>query len=207
MNRKTHWERIHTEKEPQDLTWFQEAPTVTVQMLESTGATPQSPVIDVGGGTARLVDHLVANGYESVTVLDISNAALDHSRKRLGPASERVQWIVADVLDAELPQTYEVWHDRAVFHFLTDADERRRYANQLLDALVPGGHVIIATFAEDGPDRCSGLPCVRYSPEALHAELGSDRFRLIESARETHVTPRQREQRFQYNLLQKLPEG
>jgi SAM-dependent methyltransferase len=205
MNRKTHWERIHTEKEPQDLTWHQESPTVAVQLLESAGATLQSPVIDVGGGTARFVDHLVTSGYEDVTVLDVSSVALDYSRKRLGRASERVQWIVADVLDAEFPQTYEIWHDRAVFHFLTDPGERRRYANKLYDALTLGGHAIIATFAEDGPERCSGLPCVRYSPKALHAELGADKFRLVDSARETHTTPRGQEQRFQYSLLQKMP--
>ncbi len=205
MTRKTHWERIHTDKEPQDLTWYQETPTVTLQMLELAGATPQSPLIDVGGGAARLVDYLVAKGYENVTVLDISSVALDRSRKRLGPASETVHWIVADVLEADLPQAYEVWHDRAVFHFLTNPDERRRYASKLYDALTPGGHAIITTFAEDGPEKCSGLLCARYSPKELHAELGADRFRLVDSARETHLTPRGQEQRFQYSLLQKVP--
>ncbi len=205
MTRKTHWERIFAEKEPQDLTWYQETPTVTLQMLERAGATPQSPLIDVGGGTASLVDHLVANGYEHVTVLDISSVALDRSRERLGPVDNTVQWIVADVLEAELPRLYEVWHDRAVFHFLTNPDERRRYANKLYDALTPEGHAIITTFAEDGPEKCSGLVCARYSPEALHAELGTDRFRLLESARETHLTPRGHEQRFQCSLLQKVP--
>jgi SAM-dependent methyltransferase len=205
MKRKRHWERIHIEKEPDQLTWYQEIPTLSLRMLESAGVTPQSPVIDVGGGTARFVDHLLANGYENVTVLDISNVALDQSRGRLGQAAEKAQWIVADVLEAELPQAYEVWHDRAVFHFLTDPDERRLYANKLYDALTPGGHAIITTFAEDGPERCSGLPCARYSPKALHAELGADRFRLVDSAPETHVTPRGEEQRFQYSLLQKVP--
>ncbi|MBW2212709.1 MAG: class I SAM-dependent methyltransferase [Deltaproteobacteria bacterium] len=174
-------------------------------MTRKTGATPQSPLIDVGGGAARLVDHLVANGYENVTVLDISSVALDQSRKRLGSASETVQWIVADVLEADLPQAYEVWHDRAVFHFLTDPDERRRYASKLYGALTLGGHAIITTFAEDGPEKCSGLPCARYSPKALHAELGAGRFRLVDSARETHVTPKGQEQRFQYSMLQKVP--
>jgi SAM-dependent methyltransferase len=174
-------------------------------MLESAGATPRSPIIDVGGGAARLVDHLLARGYESVTVLDISNVALDQSRRRLGQAAERAQWIVADVLEADLPQAYEVWHDRAVFHFLTDPDERRRYASKLYHALTPGGHAIITTFAEDGPEKCSGLPCARYSPKALHAELGADRFRQVDSVRETHVTPKGQEQRFQYSLLQKVP--
>ena len=140
-----------------------------------------------------------------MTVLDISNVALDQSRRRLGQAAERVHWIVADVLEAELPQAYDVWHDRAVFHFLTNPDERRVYANKLYDALTLGGHAIITTFAEDGPEKCSGLPCARYSPKALQAELGADRFRLVDSARETHRTPKGQEQRFQYSLLQKVP--
>jgi len=205
MTRKRHWDGIHFEKEPRDLTWYQETPTVTMQMLELAGATPQSPLIDVGGGAARLVDHLIANGYENLTVLDISSVALDQSRRRLGQAAERVQWIVADVLEAELPGAYELWHDRAVFHFLTNPDERRRYASKLYDALTPGGHAIITTFAEDGPEKCSGLPCARYSPKALHAELGAESFRLVDSARDTHLTPRGQEQRFQCSLLQKVP--
>ena len=205
MTRKTHWERIFAEKEPQDLTWYQETPTVTLRMLESAGATPASSLIDVGGGAARLVEHLVSRGYENLTVLDISSVALDRSRKQLGPSAKTVQWIAADVLEAELPQRYDIWHDRAVFHFLTDPDERRRYANKLYDALASGGHAIITTFAEDGPEKCSGLACARYSPETLHAELGTDRFRLLDSSRETHLTPRGQEQRFQCSLLQKVP--
>lgn len=205
MNSKTHWENIHAQKEPQSLTWFQETPATTLRMLESAGATPQAALIDVGGGASNLVDHLLANGYENVTVLDIASGALSRSRDRLGAADQKVRWICADVLEATLPQAYDVWHDRAVFHFLTDADDRRRYANQLFDSLIPGGYAIISTFAEDGPDRCSGLSCMRYSPTTLQAELGTDRFRLVESARETHVTPQEQEQRFQYSLLQRLP--
>lgn len=203
MNRKAHWENIHSETEPRDLSWFQEVPTVALRMLESLGVTLESPIIDVGGGTSRLVDHLLVKGYENVTVLDVSSVALDHSRKRLGQASQGVQWIVADLFEAKLPQVYEVWHDRAVFHFLTDVHERQEYSDKLWGALAPGGHAVIATFAEDGPSRCSGLPCVRYSPESLEAELGSDRFRLIESTQERHLTPRQQEQAFQYSVLQK----
>ena len=168
MKRKRHWERNHTEKDPHELTWYQETPTLSLQMLESAGAAPQSAVIDVGGGASSFVDHLLANGHENVTVLDISNVALDQSRRRLGPAAEKVHWIIADVLRQ-------------------------------------GGHAIITTFAEDGPEKCSGLPCARYSPKALQAELGADRFRLVGSAPETHLTPRGEEQRFQYSLLQKVP--
>lgn len=207
MNRKPHWNRIHDSKEPRQLTWFQEAPTLTLRMLEKAGATRESSVIDVGGGAARLVDHLLARGYTDVTVLDVSRVALDHTRRRLGRAAARVRWIVGDVLEVSLPGKFDVWHDRALFHFLTDAADRRRYSNRLYEALAPGGHAIISTFAEDGPERCSGLPCVQYAPDTLRAELGPDRFRLVGSERENHQTPTGAVQRFQYSLLRKMPNG
>lgn len=207
MNRKEHWDRIYETKEPQELTWFQRSPTVSQRMLELAGATVQSSVIDIGGGAARLADYLLAHGYERVTVLDVSSVALGHSRRRLGPDAERVRWIVGDVLEVALPEKYDIWHDRAVFHFLTDPSDRRRYSEQLFDALEPSGHAIIATFAEDGPERCSGLPCVRYSPHSLEAELGRSRFRLVTSIKEAHRTPRGTEQRFQYSLLQRQSGG
>lgn len=207
MNRKEHWDHIYEAKAPQELSWFQQSPTVARRMLELAGATTRSSVIDVGGGVARLADYLLAHGYERVTVLDVSRVALDYSRKRLGSAAERVRWIVGDVLEVSLPEQYDIWHDRAVFHFLTDMSERRRYSEQLFDALEPGAHAIIATFAEDGPERCSGLPCVRYSPQALAAELGRSRFRLVTSMKEAHKTPRGTEQRFQYSLLRKQSGG
>lgn len=207
MNRKEHWERIYETKAPEEVSWFQERPTVTLKMLELAGATPQSSVIDIGGGASRLADYLVTHGYEHLTVLDVSRAALAHAQKRLGSARDRVRWIVGDALEARLPARYDIWHDRAVFHFLTDAADRRRYSDRLYEALEPEGHAIIATFAEDGPDRCSGLPCVRYSPHTLEAELGLSRFRLVMSMPEAHVTPRGIEQRFQYSLLRKRPSG
>lgn len=207
MNRKEHWERIYAEKAPEKLSWFQDRPTMNLKMLDLAGATPESSVIDIGGGASRLADCLLSQGYEHLTVLDISRAALAHSQKRIGSAAEHVRWIVADVLEVALPERYDIWHDRAVFHFLTDLGDRRRYSEQLFDALKPSGHAIITTFAEDGPERCSGLPCVRYSPQALEAELGPTRFRLLTSMQEAHVTPQGVEQRFQYSLLQKGPSG
>jgi SAM-dependent methyltransferase len=203
MHRKAHWDEIYESKPPEALTWFQESPRVSLQLFAAAHSGRESTVIDVGGGTARLVDQLINDGYEDVTVLDVSSRSLDRSRDRLGSRSRRVQWIVADILDATLPKNYDLWHDRAVFHFLTDADDRQRYADKLYESLASGGHAIISTFAEDGPERCSGLPCIRYSPQALHEELGARRFELIDAVYETHRTPGGKEQRFQYSLLRK----
>lgn len=207
MNRREHWERIYRTKSPEQLSWFQEGPTVTLKMLELADATIDASVIDVGGGASRLADYLLSQGYEHLTVLDVSRAALEHSQRRLGSAGEHVRWIVGDVLEVELPERYDIWHDRAVFHFLTDPRDRRRYSERLFDALEPRGHAIIATFAEDGPERCSGLPCVRYSSKALEAELGQGRFGLVASIPEAHITPKGVEQRFRYSLLRKQISG
>jgi ubiquinone/menaquinone biosynthesis C-methylase UbiE len=159
-------------------------------------------IIDVGGGTSTLVDHLLRDGYSRVTVLDIASSAIAVARERIGPRATDVVWIEADVLRTELPQAaFDLWHDRAVFHFLTEAEDRAAYIAQLRRALCPGGLALIATFAEDGPARCSGLPVVRYSPAALHEQFGSS-FHPIETVREAHQTPSGAIQSFIYTLLQ-----
>lgn len=201
--RKTHWDRVYADRDEEAVSWFQPRPETSLALLGVAGLDAGASVIDVGGGASRLVDHLLDAGFERLTVLDVSAEALARSRARLGARAERVTWIESDVTTAELPEkAYDFWHDRAVFHFLTDAEDRRVYAELLAGSLRPGGWAVVATFAEDGPTRCSGLPVVRYSPEALSAELGPV-LELHETRREDHVTPAGKTQSFVYCLFRR----
>jgi len=202
IDRRRHWEATHLEHPPGAMGWFQAVPRVSLELMDLARMGPDSRIIDVGGGISRLTDHLLERGHLSVTVLDLSAAALQVTKRRVGEGAQ-VRWIVGDVLEADLGGPFDIWHDRAVFHFFTDPDAQRRYAERLYHALAPGGHAVIATFAEDGPTQCNGLPVTRYAPDALHARIGTDRFRLVTSRRETHVTPGGRKQRFQYCLLER----
>ena len=198
MNTKAHWENIYQSKEPTQVSWFQAHAEISLGLIQRSGIQPGEPIIDIGGGTSRLVDDLLASGYQAITVLDISAEALRLAQKRLGAQAGRVTWLEGDITELSLaPETYAVWHDRAVFHFLTQPAERQRYIERACRAVRPGGFVIVATFAVDGPSRCSGLDVVRYSPESLHAEFGSD-FELVDRAEETHHTPAGAEQKFMY---------
>jgi SAM-dependent methyltransferase len=200
MNRREHWEHIYREKSASDVSWYQPTPATSLDLIRRVTSDLQAPVIDVGGGASTLVDGLLARGYEDVTVLDLAGAALAVARQRLGENADRVTWIESDVLTAPLPAThFDIWHDRAVFHFLTNEDDRARYVAKVRDSVRPAGHVIVASFAPDGPTRCSGLDVMRYSPEAMHAEFGND-FRLLESRREAHRTPWGTTQSFVYCL-------
>lgn len=203
MQPKEHWENVYTARQPDEVSWYQPRPERSLQLIRDTDASPDAAIIDVGGGASTLIDHLLDLGFGNVTVLDLSAEALGVARQRLGERAAGVQWLEADITDAALPaQAYDVWHDRAVLHFLTQATDRQAYVRQLEHALKPGGHVIIATFAEDGPTRCSGLPVRRYGPDDLQAELGS-RFTLIDSQREGHATPSGTIQQFMYCRLRK----
>lgn len=202
-SQRDHWERVHGAVNPSSVGWSQEVPRLSLALIDGLGLAPESHIIDVGGGTSRLVDHLLARSDIQVTVLDLSESALETSRTRIGATGDTVNWIHCDVLDVDLEGHFDLWHDRAVFHFLTDAAARERYAGCLYKALGDGGHAVIATFAEDGPEKCSGLPVVRYSPAELHRQLGTDHFDLIEERREVHNTPSGVEQRFQYSVLSK----
>lgn len=198
MNARTHWDTVYRTNAATKVSWYQEHAVRSLDLIRRTGVPVTGRIIDVGGGASTLVDDLLASGYTGVTVADISPAALDVAKMRLGELADRVTWLEADITRASLPRaTYDIWHDRAVFHFLTDAADRARYVDQVRRSVKSGGHVIVATFATDGPDRCSGLPVTKYDPESLHAEFGND-FRLTESMRETHVTPAGGEQRFVY---------
>jgi len=204
MARKSHWEGIYTTKTPTGVSWYQPHAAKSLELIKRTGVNASAQIIDVGGGASTLVDDLLAKGFRNLTVLDISPTALEAAQQRLGArAAQEVKWIEADITQAVLPRHhFDVWHDRAVFHFLTEADDRRRYVNGASDALKPGGHIIMATFAADGARQCSGLNVIRYSPEKLHAELGGA-FEIIESLEETHLTPFDTTQKFTYCLCRK----
>lgn len=201
-NRGTHWENVYRTKGEREVSWFQETPSISLELIRSAGATRHSAIVDIGGGASRLVDALVDEGYEAVTVLDLSESALAAAKTRLGQAAARVIWIVADVVRWKPLRSYDVWHDRAAFHFLTDAADRTAYVECLREALRPGGHAIIATFALDGPERCSGLPVIRYDAASLGEVLGSA-FNLVESRRHDHHTPMGSTQRFQFSMFRR----
>lgn len=197
---REHWDGIYAAKAEDEVSWFQARPGPSLELVARTGAGRGARIVDVGGGASRLVDALLDEGYERVAVLDVADAALARARSRLGARASRVAWIAADVRTWAPDGPYDVWHDRAAFHFMARPEDRAAYRATLLRAVPVGGHVIVATFASDGPERCSGLPVVRWEPDALATELGPS-FRLAESLREDHVTPAGKVQRFQYSRL------
>jgi len=198
MDPQTHWEKIYTEKAPDAVSWYRPHLETSLALIEQAAAGHSASIIDVGGGESTLVDDLLAKGYENITVLDISQTAIDANRKRLGNAAEAVHWRVADITKAELePSAYDVWHDRAVFHFLTTTSDRVAYVRQVAQAVKPGGHVIVSTFGPGGPTKCSGLEVVRYDTDSLHKEFGVH-FRLLGSSKEQHRTPFGTIQQFLY---------
>jgi SAM-dependent methyltransferase len=201
----SHWDAVYRTNQPQAVSWYQAEARLSLELIRCVAPAAESQILDVGGGASTLVDGLLAAGYTRVTVLDVSPAGLEHARVRLAESANRAQWIEADILTVELPrQSVDLWHDRAVFHFLTDRRDRQLYLDQVRHAMRPGGHVLVATFAEDGPTRCSGLEAARYTPDALRQEFGAD-FSLLESAREVHVTPRGVPQAFTYCLYRYEP--
>jgi len=205
MEAHRHWQTIYGSRSPEELSWYQPQAQVSLDLIRRVAPDTRASILDVGGGASTLVDGLLAAGYRRLAVLDVSGLALDQSRRRLGAAASAVTWIEGDVLSAALPVGgHDVWHDRAVFHFLTEPDQRRRYVEQVRRTVRPGGHVLVATFAEDGPTRCSGLDVARYSPETLHGEFGVD-FRKLTSVREEHLTPRGARQAFVYCLCRVDP--
>jgi ubiquinone/menaquinone biosynthesis C-methylase UbiE len=195
---QAHWEKVYQTKGADSVSWFQPHATRSLEIIRSIGAAKDARIIDVGGGASTLVDDLLDHGFEHVSVLDLSASALDVTRARLGRLGDGVEWIAGDIRNVDLPaQGYDIWHDRAVFHFLTDPADRMAYVSQVMKAVKPGGHVIVATFAPDGPEQCSGLPVARYAPEQLHGEFGP-RFELVEHSSEEHKTPWGSVQHFVY---------
>jgi len=198
MDTKTHWEGIYTTRSPTQLSWYQAHAEISLAIIARTGVGKDAHIIDVGGGDSLLVDELFGQGFSNLTVLDISSIALRKARERLKERPSLVTWMEADITEVNLvPHSYDLWHDRAVFHFLTRHEHRQRYISRVKQVLKPGGHLVIATFAPDGPAKCSSLEIVRYSPEELSAEFGNG-FQLIEDCSETHFTPSGAQQKFIY---------
>ena len=205
--RRQHWDQVYRTRVPEQVSWYQPEARNSLELIRRAGPDCAAAIIDIGGGASTLVDSLVDADYRDVTVLDLAPDALAIARARLGARADSVHWMTADILAVELPAArYDIWHDRAAFHFLTNPDDRARYVAQLRHALSPGGHLVMATFALDGPPRCSGLDVIRYSAESLADELGSG-FELVESVREEHRTPSGAIQRFQYSLLRDVSES
>ncbi|MGB9430422.1 MAG: class I SAM-dependent methyltransferase [Gammaproteobacteria bacterium] len=200
MNRKLHWEEVYRQKPEDTLSWFQPWPEISLALIHAAGVRKTDALIDMGGGASRLVDCLLAAGFTDISVLDIAEQALQKAKARLDHSSMQMHWIAADITQWQPQRKYRLWHDRAVFHFLIDPAERAAYRENLEATLQPGGTAIIATFAPDGPERCSGLPVQRYSPETLAIELGPQ-FRLSAQRAETHFTPAGKIQQFQYSVF------
>lgn len=198
QSRKSHWESIYGSKAETEVSWFQGSAATSLTLLTHESVTPQSAIIDVGGGASRLVDGLLDRGHNNVSVLDISAAALETARTRLGSRATAVRWIVADITQWSPPAVYDVWHDRAVLHFLTAETDRAAYLTCLRQGVCLGGLAVIGSFDLDGPEKCSNLPVQRYSPASLAALLG-DGFQPLDSRAETHKTPWGSEQKFQFS--------
>jgi SAM-dependent methyltransferase len=203
MNRQQHWNQVYQARGPQEVSWYQHRPEMSLALIAASGVSRDAGIIDIGGGASTLVDCLLDQGYTGLAVLDLSRVALDTSRSRLGQLAGTVEWFEADVTTFTPPHRFGLWHDRAVFHFLTDPADRSGYVATLRRGLQPGGSVVISAFAPDGPPKCSGLDVVRYDEQRILAELGAE-FRLHEVRRETHVTPWGSEQRFIYCRFQWL---
>lgn len=202
MTRKEHWEQVYRTKATDDVSWYQVRPGVSLKLIEASGVGKDQGIIDVGGGASVLVDFLLDAGFSRLAVLDISIAALECARQRLGARASQIEWLEEDVTAFAPARRYGLWHDRAVFHFLTEKTDREKYVENLRRTLMPDGRVIIATFGVEGPLKCSGLKVARYDARAICGELG-DNFRLVEELPETHVTPWGTEQKFAYFLFEK----
>jgi trans-aconitate methyltransferase len=200
--RKSHWQNVYLDKGEEQVSWTQLDPQPSLGLIEKFAGDRNASIVDIGGGASRLVDALLAHGFTAITVLDLAEAALQSAKERLGEQGASVQWVAADVTKWQPSQAFDIWHDRAAFHFLVDAGERMSYIERLQAGVKPGGHAIIATFAPDGPEKCSGLPVQRYDPASLSRTIGNA-FELIEHQSHRHVTPWGAVQSFQFSVLRR----
>lgn len=194
-DRKQHWENVYSTRSPLDVSWYQAEPRLSLELIAASGVGKDAAIIDVGGGASLLVDRLLELGFRNPAVLDLAGNALAHARRRLGAAAAAVEWYEEDVTRFAAPHRFDLWHDRAVFHFLTQPGDRENYVKALRRAVAPGGHVVMAAFALGGPTRCSNLDIVQYDAGKMQAELGAE-FRLVEERSELHITPAAKEQLF-----------
>lgn len=200
---KIHWDNVYLSKEPTETSWYQKDPTMSLNLIADSGISHSNSIVDIGGGASLLVDKLLAKGFQDLTVLDISDRALQYAQNRLAKQASKVKWIAMDITEFESPRQFDLWHDRAVFHFLTADKQKEKYKQCLNKALVLNGYLILATFALDGPMKCSGLEVERYDATKLQAELG-DNFNLLKVIEEHHLTPWGAEQKFNYSLFRKI---
>ena len=206
FDRRIHWQKIYQEKSTLDVSWYQKEPKLSLELIGSAKVDSNDPIIDVGCGASVLVDHLSKECFTNLAVLDISANALANVKKRLGDSAKNIEWFVADITQFDAPHKFSLWHDRAVFHFLTDHSDRKSYVKALKNSLRPEGHLIIATFAIGGPEKCSGLDIVQYDSEKMIAEIGED-FELVEERKEVHFTPTNKEQKFIFFRFLKVPKN
>ncbi len=204
FDRKKHWGDVYQEKSPLEVSWYQKEPKLSLELIRSTNVASNDAIIDVGGGTSVLVDYLSKECFTNLTVLDISKNAIAISKNRLGDTAKSIEWIVSDITQFDTSQKFSLWHDRALFHFLTDPSDRKIYVKALIKAIRTEGHLIIATFAIGGPEKCSGLEIVQYDSEKMIAELG-DNFTLVEERKEIHITPAMKEQEFIFFHFLRVP--
>jgi SAM-dependent methyltransferase len=200
---KSHWERIYDERDPHAVSWYQQAPERSLKLIEAASPSLTAAILDVGGGASSLASALIGAGYEDVTVADISTKALADARQEAGDRANAIQWVEADIRDHDFGREYDVWHDRALFHFMVDPTDRDLYLETLRRSLRAGGHAVIAGFGPEGPTRCSGLPVVRYGAQELAAALGDD-FELLSEDSEIHITPNGARQEFIYAHLRRV---
>ena len=201
---KKHWGDVYQEKSPSEVSWYQKEPKLSLELIRRTNVAANDAIIDVGGGTSVLVDYLSKECFKNLTVLDISENAIAISKKRLGDSAKRIEWIVSDITQFDTSQKFSLWHDRALFHFLTDPSDRKIYVKALIKAIRTEGHLIIATFAIGGPEKCSGLEIVQYDSDKMIVELG-DNFSLLEERKEIHITPANKEQEFIFFHFLRVP--
>ena len=204
FNRKKHWGDVYQEKSPSELSWYQKVPKLSLELIRCANVASNDAIIDVGGGASVLVDYLSKESFTNLTVLDISENAIAMAKKRLGDTAKSIEWIVSDITQFDTSQKFSLWHDRALFHFLTDTSDREIYVKALIKAIRTEGHLIIATFATGGPEKCSGLEIVQYDSEKMIAELG-DNFSLVEERKEIHITPANNEQEFIFFHFLRVP--
>lgn len=203
MDLHSHWQNVYQSKAVDDVSWYQAKPSLSLDLIDSTRLDHSATLIDVGAGASLLLDNLLERGYKNISLLDISEEALAVSRQRIGAQAENLTWLVGDITTIALPENaYSLWHDRAVFHFLGEESQRQAYLAQVKKSLKQGGFLLMATFAEDGPEQCSGLTVSRYTAESLQAFFGDD-FQLMQTQHESHITPWQSEQRFVYCLFKR----
>lgn len=202
MSRKDHWEGVYKEKTSLKVSWYQKKPVISVSLIQNLPLEKDEHIIDVGGGASTLVDHLIEEGFKNITVLDLSSNALSHAKQRMGSTADTINWKVEDVTNFSPEYNYSLWHDRAVFHFLTETNDREKYKKVLASSVREGGYVIIAAFTVGGPTKCSGLDIVQYDAEKLKNELGPT-FKLVDETSEIHITPAGKEQSFGYYVFNK----